>query len=62
LVAWLNLQVAPLILYFLSAKYLGAYGIALSNIFAAVLWLILIVVFLERKQKKLFLKLVWYRQ
>ena len=51
-----------LILYFLSAKYLGAYGIALSNIFAAVLWLILIVVFLERKQKKLFLKLVWYRQ
>lgn len=51
-----------LILYYASAKYLGAYGISLSNIIIAIIWLILIIFYLERNQKKLFLKLVWNKQ
>lgn len=46
-------------LYFLGAKYLGAYGISLANILVSFIWLAFIIVYLERNQKKLFLKLIW---
>ncbi|HIP34315.1 MAG TPA: hypothetical protein EYG89_06350 [Bacteroidia bacterium] len=55
----LPIFITTVIMYYLGAKLYGVEGIALSNIFVSIVWLSVIILFLENNTRNLFMKLVW---
>lgn len=55
----LPLGIVTVLSYFVGSFMAGAKGVALANIIIAVIWLVLLVVYLESMQKNLSVRLIW---